>query len=430
LFLISILVEQLLLNGLAIVSGPHLIEFCDVIAHDIVLPSIDLQSQFFDSLEDLWDATLRFSDAIFRAFDSHLGKLRPAAVVRAVKAAHSMLMHQISRPGFGKTAKIRDWAELFEKDGSIRDPLAVKKSLYFRGVNVRYLPEVLPFALGVFRWESSAAERETETRRLFAEYESLSNQLETMSTRQMDMNKHLTESFRTIERDIRRPDRSFDGFRTSDDLGNVWSGKLLKMYCLFQLSVGFRQGLNDLLQPLLLAFFQQHDWATEGILPIVFWCFDGLLMTTGQFVFLQDVNDSCKRVAAMVRRIFAEVVPAFLVWMKVAAIEKLSWMHLDMAVLFKRTFRDIWDLWIRIVCAPDPKRWLAYLSCAFLLMTFPQLTEMAELSLWDDFPEMLKGLNIAEVAKIALWLYKQVPPGPEDEPEPPDERSFEFFDPQ
>jgi hypothetical protein len=66
-------------------------------------------------------------------------------------------------------------------------------------------------------------------------------------------------------------------------------------------------------------------------------------------------------------------------------------------------------------------------------MTFPHLTQMADLSLTslgDTFPEILSGLDIADVAKVALWLYEQVPPEPEDEPQPPEEQAFEFFAPR
>jgi hypothetical protein len=158
-----------------------------------------------------------------------------------------------------------------------------------------------------------------------------------------------------------------------------------------------------------------------------------LLTATGQFVFLQNVSNSCKAVEMTAREIMGKVSPAFLAWVKVAALEKLLWMHSDLALLFKRTFGDVWDLWIRIACAPDPRRWLAYLSCAFLLMTFPHLTQMADLSLTslgDTFPGLLRGLDIADVAKVALWLYEQVPSEPEDEAQPPEEQAFEFFAPR
>jgi hypothetical protein len=440
LFLLSILVEQLLLRGLVIVSGEYSLSFCELIGRHFLLPTFDLQSQFFESFPEFWEGVRRLSSQLFRAFDHPAlrSKLRLKPVLDAVMVNHALLIEMITRGCASFQApSITDVQSIFNPDGSIGDPLSVRRSLYFNGIELAQLAQILPFLVGLFPWSSTADERNSRMIELSRDYDRLSMQLDSISQAQLPLNRELASSFRVVSQDIVRPERSMEGFQTRDALGNVWSRRLLQMYCLYQPSVPFYQGMNDMLQPVILALFQDWDWSvadgSEMVLPLAFWCFDALLETTNQFVFLQNVLIGCRSVVKLVHTVLGEVAPDLLVWMRMTGLEKLMWMHSDLALLFKRTFRGIWSLWIQLLASPDPRHWVAYLTTAFLVMTLPRVIEMPEItlaSLGEEFPDFLRALNFTEVARVAMWLYEKAPAEPDVIAEPTDAPACEFFAPE
>jgi hypothetical protein len=262
----------------------------------------------------------------------------------------------------------------------------VKRSLYFNGIELAQLPHILSFVVNIFPWSSTSDERSNRMIELTREYEWLVMQGDAIAPEQLRRKRQLALAFRVVVQDIVRDERLMEGFQAPDAPGNVWCGKLLRMYCRYQRSIPFSQGLNDMLKPVILALFQDWDWSTadgaeQQILPLVFWCFDALLATTNQFVFLQNVPIGCKSVTKLVHRALREAVPDLLLWMRITGLEQLMWMYPDLTLLFKRMFHGIWSPWIQIVASPDPRHWIAYLTTAFIILTLPRVIEMPEVAL-------------------------------------------------
>jgi hypothetical protein len=50
--------------------------------------------------------------------------------------------------------------------------------------------------------------------------------------------------------------------------------------------------------------------------------------------------------------------------------------------------------------------------------------------LHEEFPRFLSAVNLADVAKVAMWLYERVPAEPEVVAEQTDAPDCEFFAPE
>jgi hypothetical protein len=192
----------------------------------------------------------------------------------------------------------------------------------------------------------------------------------------------------------------------------------------------------DFLQPILLVFFQDWDWrvsegSTDGLAK-TFWCFDAFLKNTNQVRYLETVGDASKDVVNRIRKVLKKTAPAVWVWLRSVGIAKLIWMHSDLALLYKRAFKDIWPYWLQIHCSPMPSRWLPCLAAAFLLVAFDSMLELPECTLaavTESFPKILRLANALDVGKIALWLYHAMPAEKSQPKAPVEEPQLEFFSP-
>lgn len=269
--------------------------------------------------------------------------------------------------------------------------------------------------VGLFDKSSSAKERKDLLDQLTVEFKIYEQQLDSLLENQIKRNRMLMFPFRVISHDIARVDRSIPGFGDPQALGNIWSAKLLKMYCLYNPSVTYHQGMNDLLQPLFLVFFRSFDFDNpernpdpEPLLVKTFWCFDSMLRQTNRFDILANTQDECKNMARQILSILNQVTPAFVAWLKITGLSKLMWMYSDFVVLYKRTFKDIWKMWTQFNCSPEPSQWIAYFSAAILLLGFCHIVETPDSAmsvLMETFPRCIQTVDRDLVARTALWLY-------------------------
>jgi hypothetical protein len=220
---------------------------------------------------------------------------------------------------------------------------------------------------------------------------------------------------------------------------------LLRAYCLYNPTIGYLQGMNDLFVPIILSYFPR--WNAEGRpvnedqqvvdyearIPIIFWCFEGLLQKTNHLKLLSSVTEQCQEKAKNIAQLISKVSPLVAIWMKRNGLADLLWMYSDFVLLFKRSFDDVWPIWFQFCCAPASTNWLGYFITAILLQTFPIFSMLPEISIttiMDAFGnQILKNIKPDVTGKIALWLCKNfpiesTPPAPNTDAE----AEFEFFD--
>lgn len=381
---------------------------------------IELQSLDLPSLPDFWKRVTSTIDAMIIYLDERglLTKSAESVMKTAAIVSQRMVMEKIDSffKEYAEHEKVdlARWNAAFDTDGKIIDE-NLFTNIYHAGIDTEILSDAIPFMVGLFDKSSSAKERKALLDQLTVEFKIYEQQLESLLENQIKQNRMLMFPFRVISHDIARVDRSIPGFGDPQALGNIWSAKLLKMYCLYNPSVTYHQGMNDLLQPLFSVFFRSFDFDNpernpdpEPLLVKTFWCFDSMLRQTNRFDILANTQDGCKNMARHVLSILTQVTPAFVAWLKITGLSKLMWMYSDFVVLYKRTFKDIWRMWTQINCSPEPSQWIAYFSAAILLLGFCHIVETPDSAmsvLMETFPRCIQTVDRDLVARTALWLY-------------------------
>jgi hypothetical protein len=333
----------------------------------------------------------------------------------------------------------------------LKDSSSFFKRVFAAGIDSTVLSDALPFIFGVYDPDSTEEARVALRAELAVEYDRLCKQVATVNAHQLDHHKKLASSFRVIVHDVGRTDRAHVAFKHTEGPGLEMLAALLRAYCLFNPTIGYLQGMNDLFVPIILAYFpwwdeEGHpvdcDPAAEGAapkvvehkpaIPLIFKCFEKMLAKTNHLELLASVTEQCQKKARVILGLIEKVSPLVAIWIRRTGLQDLLWMYSDFVLLFKRSVGAIWDIWLQFNCAPDPANWLVYFTTAILLQTFRHYSMKPDMSItviMDVFPDLLKGLNVKDIGKLALWLHDkhplEKPPAPAVDPN----LTFEFFKP-
>ncbi|KAH9761692.1 Rab-GAP TBC domain-containing protein [Citrus sinensis] len=162
---------------------------------------------------------------------------------------------------WGKTPT---WTTFLDNEGRVMDSNALRKRIFYGGVDHKLRREVWAFLLGYYAYDSTYAEREYLRCIKKSEYENIKRQWQRFTK--------FRERKGLIDKDVVRTDRSvtfFDG----DDNPNVHLLRdILLTYSFYNFDLGYCQGMSDLLSPIL---FVMEDESQS------FWCFVALMERLG-----------------------------------------------------------------------------------------------------------------------------------------------------
>ncbi|KAL5539772.1 hypothetical protein UlMin_045150 [Ulmus minor] len=165
-----------------------------------------------------------------------------------------------------------EWVTFLDSEGRVTDSKALRKRIFYGGVEHVLRKEVWAFLLGYYTYDSTYAEREYLWSVKKSEYETIKNQWQSISGEQAKRFTKFRERKGLIDKDVVRTDRSLS-FYDGDDNPNV---KLLRdillTYSFYNFDLGYCQGMSDLLSPIL---FVMEDESQS------FWCFVSLMERLG-----------------------------------------------------------------------------------------------------------------------------------------------------
>ncbi|MBA0661573.1 hypothetical protein Goklo_005851 [Gossypium klotzschianum] len=188
---------------------------------------------------------------------------------------------------------LEEWATFLDSEGRVVDPKALRKRIFYGGVEHKFRKEVWAILLGYHSYESAYAEREYQKSIKKTEYETIKNQWQLSLSQQVlaslkwgllvvcelsispEQAKRFTK-FRErkglIEKDVVRTDRSLS-FYDGDDNPNVnLLRDILLTYSFYNFDLGYCQGMSDLLSPILFVMEDESE---------SFWCFVALMERLG-----------------------------------------------------------------------------------------------------------------------------------------------------
>ncbi|XP_040951163.1 TBC1 domain family member 17 isoform X3 [Gossypium hirsutum] len=166
---------------------------------------------------------------------------------------------------------LEEWATFLDSEGRVVDPKALRKRIFYGGVEHKFRKEVWAILLGYHSYESTYAEREYQKSIKKTEYETIKNQWQSISPEQAKRFTKFRERKGLIEKDVVRTDRSLS-FYDGDDSPNVnLLRDILLTYSFYNFDLGYCQ-LVELLDRPLHKYFEQNDCLNY------FFCFRWILI--------------------------------------------------------------------------------------------------------------------------------------------------------
>ena len=449
----AMMVEQLLVNGIAVpgTKEEFCVEFyaqCHRGVYTYTPPHIQLAIREFTSLSDFWSDVHAFFERLIIHLDASdtLPRDQEFPLATAARAAHERLMRTVDAyvDSLPQYQRVLSLDEIFDADGRVKDEKEFKERLYHAGADPAIMPAILPLVCGLYELKSTAKEREKLEAELTEEFNLLRGQVRAMSNEQIDHNKKVKDTYRVIVQDVTRTDRHMPAFKNMQTVAPVMLTEFLKMYSIFNPPLGYLQGMNDLFVPIIMAYVP--NWKDDGtpvddngnqidlepLMPKLFWCFEAMLRNTDQLSLLAKVTEHCQRQALKVHQIMTRVSPIGAIWMRRRGLKELLWCYSDFVLMFKRTYQDVWSVWLKFNCSPRPSQWLTYFMAAIILCCFDKLTLLPDVqitAMMDSFPKILDTLDVGKIGKVALWLFDAARlPANETEDPGKIETSFSFFE--
>nr|KAG5713742.1 hypothetical protein BaRGS_024369 [Batillaria attramentaria] len=229
------------------------------------------------------------------------------------------------------------WREHMNSDGTIEDELQLRKAIFFGGLDPMIRPEVWPFLLHYFPFDSTFEEREQIRNDKYIEYYNIRKMRDSMRGEEK---QHFWRNIQCIvEKDVVRTDRSHPYFRGQHNPNILVLKNILLNYAASHPRSGYTQGMSDLLAPILAEVQQEAD---------AFWCFTGLMTRT---IFVSSPTDSdMDRQLDFLRELLRVMLPRFFYHLKLLGQDALELLfaHRWILLCFKREFNEqdalrIWE---------------------------------------------------------------------------------------
>ncbi|KAM3300918.1 TBC1 domain family member 17 isoform X1 [Capsicum chacoense] len=166
----------------------------------------------------------------------------------------------------------KEWSTFLDSEGRVLDSQALRKRIFYGGVEKGLRKEVWRFLLGYHSYDSTYVGRKYLVSVRKSEYETIKNQWKSITKEQAKRFTKFRERKALIEKDVVRTDRSVP-FYDGDDNSNVKCLRdILLTYSFYNFDLGYCQGMSDLLSPIL---YVMEDEAES------FWCFVALMEQLG-----------------------------------------------------------------------------------------------------------------------------------------------------
>ncbi|CAF1177715.1 unnamed protein product [Adineta steineri] len=194
---------------------------------------------------------------------------------------------------------IDNWRTYMNSVGQIEDNHQLRKTIFFAGIDPSIAREVWPFLLHLYPFDSTFDQREQIRHNKFIHYQKIRARREAaINDPEQVQFFHDVEAI--IEKDVVRTDRSHPYFKGDDNPNLRVMKEILMNYAAYCPTMGYNQGMSDLLAPILTLIQNESD---------AFWCFVGLMNRT---IFISTpTDDVMEKQLRYLRELLSLMLPAF-----------------------------------------------------------------------------------------------------------------------
>jgi len=144
-----------------------------------------------------------------------------------------------------------------------------RQRVFYSGVDPSIRRSVWKYLLGYWEWGSSPSQRAQVDLEKKRAYEQIKQQWESISDEQASHFAIYRSMIHQIEKDVKRTDRTLQWFKDENSPYIKALDSILRTYGFFNFDLGYVQGMNDLLSPILVVM--------EGSEHEAFWCFKAVM---------------------------------------------------------------------------------------------------------------------------------------------------------
>lgn len=233
------------------------------------------------------------------------------------------------------------WKNSINEFGQIINESDLSKTIFFAGIEPSLRRDIWPFLLHRYEFDSTYAERESDDKIKKEEYYEIEKKLQLMNENEREMFWRNVQSI--VEKDVVRTDRSNPFFAGHNNKNIDTMKRILINFGLYCPSMGYTQGMSDLLAPLLSEIKSEDK---------TFWCFVGMMRMT-HFVCSPKDTDMDHNLA-LLRELLRLMFPLFYEHISQFSDDlELLFTHRWILLCFKREFNEsealhIWEsCWAR-----------------------------------------------------------------------------------
>eukprot|EP00824_Muranothrix_gubernata_P012033 TRINITY_DN25760_c0_g1_i1.p1 TRINITY_DN25760_c0_g1~~TRINITY_DN25760_c0_g1_i1.p1 ORF type:complete len:160 (-),score=22.12 TRINITY_DN25760_c0_g1_i1:38-517(-) len=149
-------------------------------------------------------------------------------------------MRAVSELGLrrGNALSQEDWLNLMDEEGRVRDQVALRRFIFYGGMEDSVRPVVWKFLLGLHSYNSTYAEREEINTKKKEEYRALKNQWMSISAAQEARFAKFRERRSRVEKDVLRTDRHHPFFEGEDNANLNILNDILLTYSFYNFDIG------------------------------------------------------------------------------------------------------------------------------------------------------------------------------------------------
>ena len=296
-----------------------------------------------------------------------------------------------------------------ESDLSNIPNLEVLKSVVRdRGLSVDIRHKIWPVLCNILPFEESKQKEILKIRT--DEYLSIRNQWETSSKLQIKNFSRLSKFYSTIRNDVNRtfPQESVVSFEKWDDMLT----NILRTFTLWNLNVGYTQGLNDLAVNFMGIFLPQvtkGELTIDEVESLSFWCLSSFVELIDGSITAEDLAIAQSKEINYVCQILNKFHPICFNWLKSHILSDLLFIRPSLILAFSRSFpfNDVFRIWESIVCSSSPSSALLFLAASIVIHCFPLIMMETEYSIGriqQSIDKMIAKQNVGSVIAVTLGM--------------------------
>eukprot|EP01126_Amoeba_proteus_P044218 TRINITY_DN4901_c0_g2_i2.p1 TRINITY_DN4901_c0_g2~~TRINITY_DN4901_c0_g2_i2.p1 ORF type:complete len:394 (-),score=81.64 TRINITY_DN4901_c0_g2_i2:189-1370(-) len=213
----------------------------------------------------------------------------------------------------------------------------IQKRIFYGGVDKELRCDMWKYLLGYWPWDSTEEERVNIRKEKEKEYFIIKNQWLSITTEQASHFSKYVSRVNKIEKDVLRTERNHPCFHEPDSIYLKNLRDILITYSFFNWDVGYSQGMNDLLVPILLV---QYGDEVDS-----FWCFK-LLMDRYGHSYYKD-QSGIRNELERLEKLISLLDPLLHKYLSSVDAVNLYFCYRWILLVFKREFvmQDVFLLW-------------------------------------------------------------------------------------